>query len=221
MSPFFTVLAWLSVPLSFYIWTQAPRVIKYVAQIIVDASKLEIQSVTITQCDEHGFLLSMTTRIYDTGPVPATIHSMTLAMHSSSGGPAFATVKLPTITAVPGGVICKIVDQRVDILNYEAFHVFNRNLVLQAELPVTVNGASTLTTSGLSTKIVYNKTSILQGFDGVRIKPRQSRKHSRSLLQGRPSEIEVDVSIYSKSEVRLPASWPILVQPFSPSLPPV
>lgn len=204
MIRFILTLAALAMVSALYLYFKIPAVLQYAAQMVVDASKLDILSVDITACDETSFELSMESRISNTGPIPATIQSMTLSMFSNSSRCEFADVRLPTITAQPGGVICKVVGQRVQILDYETFHVFNRNLVLQAELPITVRGFSTLTIAGLvSTTIQYNKTCIIKGFDGVNIKPLETRKHSRSLVRGNPAEIEVDVSITSESRVSI------------------
>lgn len=133
-----------------------PNPFKHVAQLLINTLEMDIISVQITECDETSFLLDKTARIYDTGLMPAGISSMLLSMYSGISGHPFARVLLPTVTAKPSGVICKVKDQRVQTVDYEAFHIFNRNLVLQRELPITVKGKSTLTILGrICTSIKY------------------------------------------------------------------
>lgn len=180
------------------------RVVNYIAQILVNASKMDIEQITITSCTDTDFLISLTARIYDTGPLPATISGMTLTMHSTKTGAPFAKVALPTINANRSGTVCNVVGQRVQILDAAAFHTFSKNLLLQEELPAYVRGTGTLTLPGpvdLSTQVRYDKVELLRGFDGVHIEVGETRKASRSLLRGKPTAIEVDVVIASTSPV--------------------
>lgn len=183
------------------------RLVNYIAQTLVDASKMDIRSITITECDDAGFTISLAADIYDTGPLEATISDMTLSMHSTKDGPAFARVRLPQINAVPAGTVCEVKDQRVEILDFDAFHAFNRNLLLQNELPAYVRGTGTLALPWspvpLSTTVKYEKVEVLRGLDGVHIVVLQTRKASRSLLKGKPTAIEVDVCITSASPVAI------------------
>ncbi|KAJ4385604.1 hypothetical protein N0V93_010033 [Gnomoniopsis smithogilvyi] len=183
------------------------RVINYIAQILVDASKMEIEQIMISSCDDKGFLFSLTTKIYDTGPLPATITDMNLYMYSTSSADAkaFAKISLPPIHASPSGTVCRVSDQRVEILDFAAFHTFNKNLLLQEELPTYIRGTGKLNLPWpfgfLSTVVKYEKVEMLKGLDGVHTSVLETRKASRSLLKGKPTAIEVDVSIVSESPV--------------------
>ncbi|KAL1877523.1 hypothetical protein Daus18300_002511 [Diaporthe australafricana] len=182
------------------------RIVNYVAQILVDSSKMDITSIEITNCDETGFTISLSAKIYDTGPLEANISDMTLSMFSTKVGKEFARVTLPTINATPAGTVCQVTDQRVEILDRDAFDTFNRNLLLQEELPAYVRGSGTLTVPWpvrLSTAVEYNKVEVLRGLDGVHISVLETRKASRSLLKGKTTEIEVDVCIASGSPVSI------------------
>lgn len=217
MDYLFALLLCLLLPILVYLCIHMPSLVQSVAQIIVDASTLDILDVTITSCTQQGFLLGMTAAIRNTGPLPATLPGMTLSMHATGSGAAFAHVRLPTITARPAGApgggsgaVCRVVDQWVSISDHDAFHTFSRNLLLQAELPLTVKGTSQLhAAAGLvRTTVRYDKTSVLRGLDGVTITPLEARKPSRSLLHGSPVGLEVDVSIRSESEVSPSLSFP-------------
>lgn len=122
---------------------------------------------------------------------------------SSADGKAFARITLPPIQAKPSGTTCKVVEQRVKILDFEAFHVFNKNLLLQEELPTFIRGTGKLTlpwpVDFLSTVVKYEKVEIMKGLDGVHVDVLETRKASRSLLKGKPTAIEVDVSMKSES----------------------
>ncbi|POS72804.1 hypothetical protein DHEL01_v208803 [Diaporthe helianthi] len=182
------------------------RILNYVAQTLVDASKMDITSIEITKCDETGFTISLSAKIYDTGPLKATISDMTLSMFATKSGMEFAKVRLPAINATPGGTLCEVSEQRVEILDFEAFDTFNRNLLLQEELPAYLRGSGKLTIPWpvpLSTVVRYNKVEVLRGLDGVHVKVLETRKASRSLLKGKPTEIEVDVCIASGSPVSI------------------
>lgn len=116
---------------------------------------------------------------------------------------AFARITLPPINASPSGTICKVVEQRVEILDFPALHTFNKNLLLQEELPTYIRGTGKLTLpwpiSFLSTVVKYEKVEVLKGLDGIHTSVIETRKASRSLLKGKPTAIEVDVSIVSES----------------------
>lgn len=188
------------------IYANLDAITKYVAQTLVDASKLDIESITISKCDETGFTISLTAKIFDTGPLDATIADMTLSMFSTKTGKAFAKVSLPPINASPSGAICVVVDQRVEILDFEAFDTFNKNLLLQEELPVYLQGSGNLTLAWpvhLSTVVSYEKVAVLPGLDGVHIAVVRTRKATRSLFKGNPTAIEVDVIITSASPVSI------------------
>ncbi|KAI3397697.1 hypothetical protein diail_10466 [Diaporthe ilicicola] len=182
------------------------RIVNYVAQTLVDASKMDITSIEITKCDETGFTINLSAKIYDTGPLDATISDMTLSMFSTKSGKEFARVTLPTINATPAGTVCQVTDQRVEILDFAAFETFNRNLLLQEELPAYVRGGGKLTVPWpvrLSTTVRYDKVEVLRGLDGVHINVLETKKASRSLLKGKPTEIEVDVCVASRSPVSI------------------
>lgn len=188
------------------LYTNLDRIVNYVAQTLVDASKMDIKSIVITDCDETGFNISLVADIYDTGPLKATISDMTLSMCSTKAGKEFARIALPPIHATPSGTICEVTGQRVEILDFEAFHTFNTNLMFHEELPAYIKGDGVLTLPGpvqLSTVIRYEKVEILHGLDGVHIKVLQTRKASRSLLKGKPTAIEVDACITSDSPVAI------------------
>lgn len=182
------------------------RIVNYVAQTLVDASKMDISSIEITKCDETGFTISLSAKIYDTGPLEATISDMVLSMFATKSGKEFARVRLPTINATPEGTVCQVFEQRVEILDFGAFDTFNRNLLLQEELPAYVRGSGSLTVPWpvrLSTAVRYDKVEVLRGLDGVHVNVLETRKASRSLLKGKPTEIEVDVCIASGSPVAI------------------
>lgn len=168
---------------------------------------MSIEQITITDCTDTSFLLSLTARIYDTGPLPATIANMSLSMYSTSDpdSKAFATIALPPIHAHPAGTVCQVVEQRVQILDFAAFHTFNRNLLLQEELAAYVRGTGTLClpwpVGFVRTEVKYEKVEMLKGLDGVHTSVLETRKASRSLLKGKPTAIEVDACIVSKSSV--------------------
>lgn len=182
------------------------RIVTYVAQTLVDASKMDISSIEITKCDETGFTISLSAKIYDTGPLGATISDMVLSMFATKSGKEFAKVRLPVINATPEGTVCEVFEQRVEILDFGAFDTFNRNLLLQEELPAYVSGRGKLSIPWpvpLSTVVRYDKVEVLRGLDGVHVNVLETRKASRSLLKGKPTEIEVDVSIASGSPVAI------------------
>lgn len=185
------------------------RIVNYIAQILVDASKLDIEQITITSCTDSTFLLSMTARIHNTGPLPATISHMVLAMHATATGPALARISLPVIHAVPSGTTCTVSSQLIEILDPAALRTFSANLLQQAELPAYLRGTGTLTPLDIeksSTQVRYEKVALLRGFDGLQqIDVGETRKVApRALLKGKqPTAIEVDCVIASASPVEV------------------
>lgn len=130
---------------------------------------------------------------------------MILHMYStnSKDSKAFAKITLPPIHADPSGTVCRVVEQRVEILDFAAFRTFNKNLLLQEELPTYIRGSGKLNLpwpiSFLGTVVKYEKVEVLRGLDGVHTSVLETRKASRSLLKGKPTAIEVDVNIISES----------------------
>lgn len=189
-----------------FLYLNLDRMVNYVAQTMVDASKMDITSIEITKCDETGFTISLSAKIYDTGPLKATISNMVLSMFSTKSGKEFAMVRLPAINATPEGTVCEVFQQRVEVLDFGAFDTFNRNRLQQEELPAYVRGSGSLTIPWpvpLSTVVRYNKIEVLRGLNGVHVNVLETRKASRSLLKGKPTEIEVDVCIASGSPVAI------------------
>ncbi|KKY33949.1 hypothetical protein UCDDA912_g06087 [Diaporthe ampelina] len=157
------------------------RIVNHVAQTLVDASKMDITSFKITKCDETGFTISLSAKIYDTGPLQATISDMVLSMFATKSGQEFARVRLPAINATPEGTVCQVFEQRVEILDFSAFDTFNRNLLLQEELPAYVRGSGSLTVPW----------------------PVPAQHGDEEGIAGKPTEIEVDVCIASASPVAI------------------
>lgn len=122
---------------------------------------------------------------------------------NSKNSKAFARISLPPIHASPSGTTCKVVEQRVEILDFTAFRTFNKNLLLQEELPTYIRGSGKLNlpwpVGFLGTVVKYEKVEVLKGLDGVHTSVIETRKASRSLLKGKPTAIEVDVNIISES----------------------
>lgn len=183
------------------------------AQLLVDASTLAITSIEITECEEGSFTLSMTSRIANTGPLPASLDAMTISMFAESpvphGAPgsrvatigAFASVRLPAVSVSPAGADCNVFRQRVTIKDASKFHIFNKNLINQSESPLYISGESTIRVFGglCYTNVKLYKTVVLKGMEGLHITVLETRKDSRSLTAGSPDKIQVDVRIENKS----------------------
>ena len=196
-------------------------------QLVVDASKLDISSISITECEEGFYSLSMTARVYNTGPIPAVIDSFTVALCSDMGdgdnnssqktagggtgyGTPFSFVTMPKMRVEPGGVTMSIKNQRVKISNMTSYDTFNRRLINSAEFPLYIVGKARVSalTGLMGAETRYDKVVVLRGMNGLKIDLLATRaaisngSAVQQLLRGlKKAKIETDVVVHNSSKV--------------------
>lgn len=187
-------------PICGYVYIYFPRIFNLIAQIIVDASQISINSISITDCQPDSFKLSLVASISNAGPLAALIDSMRVEMSSEQNGTSFASITLPEVAIDKGTAQVRVVNQRVQVRDQEAFHVFNKNLINQSELILYLTARTRITALGVSTTVNYKKTVVLRGMEGVHIKVLHSRKSPKTISN---EGIEVDVNIRNTSRVSM------------------
>ncbi|BFZ56815.1 hypothetical protein PYCC9005_003863 [Savitreella phatthalungensis] len=195
-----------------------------VFQFVVDGSTLGIESIEICECDQAGFTMSMVSRIANTGPLPAEIDGFQVALSSTMGptdlpedqrahslqattstpfGKPFANVLLPPLQARPDGATLTVTAQRVEITSHKAYDHFNARLINDEEFPLYMYGRTRVSVMGgrISGHVRYAKTVVVRGMGGLSIDVVETRKRSRSVVKGRPTEVENEVVVHNRSRI--------------------
>jgi len=136
-----------------------------ITQAIVNNSTLEITSIKITDATKTSFLMSLVCQVANTGPIGATMTPMTLSMSGNAG--CFGTLNLPEIKTSSAGTTITVVEQRIEIVDMDAFVAFNKSIMNDSSLTLHLtNGSSTIKALFLSAKITYAKDVHLTGMSG-------------------------------------------------------
>ncbi|CZS93932.1 uncharacterized protein RCO7_08082 [Rhynchosporium graminicola] len=177
-----------------------------ITQYIVNNSKLELSLIKITEATPDTFLMSIESRVTNTGATSSSISAMELDLVGPEG--AFGRVNLPVIKTNSAGVDVNIASQTIKITDKTAFKAFvtavlrNEDLVLQLK-----NGKGTVKAMlGLSAKIDYNKDCALKGMNGpktsiLKTEVLGGQRYRSTMRVINPSPLELDLGTI-KQEIR-------------------
>ena len=151
-----------------------------------------------------AFLMSIESRVKNTGPLGATQSEMTVDMVGAKG--IFGRLVLPEVKTKSSGADVIITDQLIKIVDMENYKAFvksimqDENLILRLE-----NGKGTIKAMMMTAKIVYRKEVHLKGMNGpktVMVKTeRNGDGYKNTILTLNPSPLEIDMGIVH-SEIR-------------------
>ncbi|TVY17543.1 hypothetical protein LARI1_G005105 [Lachnellula arida] len=136
-----------------------------ITQAIVNNSTLEITRIKITDATKTSFLMSLECKVENTGPISATMTPMTLSMSGNAG--CFGTLTLPEIKTSSSGTTITVTEQRIEIVDMDAFVAFNKSIICDDSLTLHLtHGTTTIKALFLTTKTTYQKSVHLKGMSG-------------------------------------------------------
>lgn len=138
-----------------------------IIQGVVNFSKVDIQHVRIAGATADSFLFSLDAQVYRTGPFYASLSAMTIDLVGPGG--RYAQLALPQVSITPKETRIKIEDQRINILDMEAFMTFTEVLVRGGKGTLSLeNGQATVKVMGMTFPIKFNKKCEMMGMNGPR-----------------------------------------------------
>jgi Protein of unknown function (DUF3712) len=136
-----------------------------ITQAILNYSKLEVDLIRITKATPTAFIMSIESRVTNTGPLGATMSAMTVEMVGPKG--VFGHLEFPEIKTSSKGATVSIDDQKIEIVDMEAYLAFSKSIQLDEKLTLRLqNGKGTIKSFGLKANIVYNKEVSMLGMNG-------------------------------------------------------
>ena len=136
-----------------------------ILQAVVNFSKVDIKHVRISDATADSFLFTMDAQVYRTGPVYATISSMTIDLTGPAG--RYAKLEIPQLAVTPRETRIRIVDRKIDILDMQAFLAFTEELTKGGKATLSLeNGAGTVKVMWMTFPIKFNKKCEIIGKPG-------------------------------------------------------
>jgi len=109
--------------------------------------------------------MTIESRVTDTGPLGATMSAMTVDMVGPEG--VFGKLDLPEVKTSSKGANVNITDQKIDIVDMNAYKAFVKTIQLDQKLTMRLdNGQGTIKALGLKANIVYKKEVHMLGMNG-------------------------------------------------------
>lgn len=142
--------------------------------------------------------MSLESKVANTGPVPATISPMTVDMVGPAG--CFGRLDLPEIKTSSSGTTITVTNQKIKIVNMDAFIAFNKSIMADDSLTLHLeNGKATIKVWPMSTKITYSKSVQLKGMSGPKTVMKKTELHDdkksfkNTMITINPSPLEIDL----------------------------
>jgi hypothetical protein len=131
------------------------------AQKTVKASKLSIESMSITAPTVDAFKLTMGCSLDNMGPIEATLEPMTLSFSTTAGG-VFGEIIVPDLRITDGHTRIDISQQFV-VLDFEAFEEFGSDLFNEEIVSFRVTGTTRMYAHGERSDIEFDKVVEMAG----------------------------------------------------------
>ncbi|QDS72530.1 hypothetical protein FKW77_000279 [Venturia effusa] len=136
-----------------------------IVQAILNLSKLEVSLIKIEDATPDTFMMTIESKVTNTGPVSATQSPLTVDMVGPAG--IFGRLDLPEVKTRSSGTEVKIPAQLIKIIDHNAYQAFVKSIQLDEKLTLRLeNGAGTIKALGMKSKIVYKKNVELLGMNG-------------------------------------------------------
>jgi len=140
-------------------------IIPKVAQNKLDDAVIEIDAVTVLQTRPGEYQLGIDSVIHSDGKIKATIREFSGDLYLEDLEPhtPFATLVFPE--TVTEALVHVNVNQTLNITNMDAFTTFNKWLLNNETLRVTIHGETHIHVHGISREypITYRKTGTMKG----------------------------------------------------------
>lgn len=145
-----------------------------IAQQRINAAKLSIQGISLSQTQSQNYTLSINSTIEADSSISATIDAFEGVMYLEDWAPQtpFARIQFPQTTSAAQTVVN--ITQFTEILDMNAFTVFNTWFLVNESINVSVEGDTQLSVKGLSRKydVHFKKTvnmPALASFNGTTV----------------------------------------------------
>ena len=142
----------------------------HVVQQTVNMSKIDFQSVLLSDPTDDSIHFHSVVKLYDTGAFDATMHSATFTI--TFQGDVLGTLQLPDIQLHANQPLTMSLDSLVHLHSVHVFDAFATSLIQDKQIQWTMSGHVDLTAHflGLSLPfhgVSYSKEVTLLGFDGL------------------------------------------------------
>ncbi|KAK1997627.1 hypothetical protein LX36DRAFT_62734 [Colletotrichum falcatum] len=175
-----------------------------ITQAILNRSKLEVETIQISNPTADSFVMTIVSRVTGTGPMGATMMPMTVDMMFNGG--CFGKLDLPEVKTKSGGTEVIVRDQVIQIIDRNAFMAFVKAIMCDQELVLRLdNGDCTIKALGLSAKVKYAKDVPIVGMGGPKVAQVNSQERgggfANTMKVYNPSPLEIDHGV-SMFEIR-------------------
>ncbi|KAK2018853.1 hypothetical protein LZ32DRAFT_613336 [Colletotrichum eremochloae] len=175
-----------------------------ITQAILNRSKLEVETIQISNPTTDSFIMTIVSRVTGTGPMGATMAPMTVDMMFNGG--CFGKLDLPEVKTKSGGTEVVVRDQLITIVDRNAFRAFVKAIMCDQQLVLHLdNGDCTIKALGLSAKVKYAKDVPLIGMGGPKIAQINTQERGSGIVNTmkvyNPSPLEIDHGV-SMFEIR-------------------
>ncbi|KAE9372658.1 hypothetical protein N431DRAFT_375921 [Stipitochalara longipes BDJ] len=167
-----------------------------ITQAILNQSILEVSLIKITNATKDSFLMTIESRVTNTGPFSATQSPMTVDMVGPTG--IFGRLDLPEVKTKSGGTDILIPDQEIKIVSMTNYKAFVKSLMQDEELVMKLeNGKGTIKAMMMTANIVYQKDVKMKGMNGPKTVMVKTEKEGdgfkNTMLTINPSPLEIDM----------------------------
>ncbi|KAK1986682.1 hypothetical protein LZ30DRAFT_685214 [Colletotrichum cereale] len=166
-----------------------------ITQAILNRSKLEVETIQISNPTADSFVMSIVSRVTGTGPMGATMSPMTVDMMFNGG--CFGKLDLPEVKTKSGGTEVVVRDQVIKILDHNVFKAFVKAIMCDEKLVLHLdNGDCSIKALGMSAKVKYAKDVAIIGMGGPKIAQVNSQERGGGFVNTmkvyNPSPLEID-----------------------------
>jgi hypothetical protein len=168
-----------------------------IVQAILNFSKLEVQHIRITNPKQNEFNMFITVKVTGTGPVGSTMSPMLVDMIGAKG--TFGKLQLPEVKTKATGVVIDVPDQKIEILDMDAFLAFVESIQLDKSVTMMLdNGKGTIKALGLTSNITYKKKVDFLGMNGpktevIKTEDLGDGKFKNTMKMQNPSPVEIEL----------------------------
>jgi Protein of unknown function (DUF3712) len=141
-------------------------------------------------------VLSIESKVMNTGPVAATQAAMTVDLIGPKG--IFGRLDLPEVKTKSSGTDVTVTKQLITIVDLAALQAFVQSIQLDEQLTLHLdNGKSTIKAMGMTANIIYKKEVHLKGMNGPKteivttVEAGAGFKNSLKIIN--PSPLEIDL----------------------------
>jgi hypothetical protein len=168
-----------------------------IVQAILNHSKLEVDLIRIENTTPTSYIMTIESRVTKTGPISSTMTPMVVDLVGPKG--VFGKLSLPEVKTSSSGAKVVVHEQKIDIVDHDAFVAFVRSIQLDEKLTLGLdNGQGSVKAMFLTANIVYKKEVHMLGMNGPRTELVKTEVHADGTFTNtmkiiNPSPLEIDL----------------------------